>query len=505
MSRRPRRSSTLASLACAADVYVSSRALGHGSFGAVYEGSFCGHQVAVKLCAPDGAAAKSARAQFDREMRRYRDLKHPCITQFFGVAVDEEGRMLIVTELMRGGSLFSALGRLRDAGIHRLAMEPLLRIALNVANGLCYLHSSGFSSGDIKSMNILLSESFTDASGSPNLNAKLCDFGLSRRLGPVVSDAPEDSIGADELPGTKGPAGTYAYLAPECFSGLDPNDVDGPKAADMYALGIVLWELLTCGRPWWRKNGIQIAGLVVVNGLRPPWPENLDGIPEELVDLVEQCWHPDPKLRPTADEVRVKLDVVYGSLPNAVCPMRSRFGRTSFLSARASTITIQEDEEEENSDASIVHGSYSIPDDVSWTRDIDEGDRQLTKSPASSGTWVSSPMSPASQPNRVCSVSSRGKESMQCTSSSPLPPQRDSVQSNRRLRDRGHHSEHRRPATPPHGAAHVPRYTIHASALYNSTDVDHELAIVEKEEMTTSKLRVASDFGIRLDTRPHWQ
>ncbi|CAN8066199.1 unnamed protein product [Agarophyton chilense] len=295
---------------------LTSTQLGRGSSAAVYLGFLAGCPVAVKRCSLVSTNT-SAFIQFRRELSRYHHLRHPCITQFFDV-VQRHDDLLLVTELMRGGSLFHALSDLRHAGVHALSHESLLRIAQHVANGLSYLHASHFSFGDLKSMNVLLSEkpNTSAASFPPDAQAKLCDFGLSRNLNHL-SDPNVDNAASHlhhtHSPAQKGPAGTYAYLAPEAFNGLPADDPHAPKAADIYALAIVLWELATLQKPWPGRKPLQLIHLVAKQRMRPPWPKN-HRLPPGYVHLVESCWHHDAQRRPTVDQVCAELHRMYEQL-----------------------------------------------------------------------------------------------------------------------------------------------------------------------------------------------
>lgn len=92
-------------------------------------------------------------------------------------------------------------------------------------------------------------------------------------------------------------------MSPEAFSGIPPDDVILPKQADIYALGIVLWELATLRTPWPGKQPLQLVRLVRDEGRRPQWGP----VTGPLVDLVERCWSQEPADRPSADEVATDL------------------------------------------------------------------------------------------------------------------------------------------------------------------------------------------------------
>ncbi|CDF32887.1 unnamed protein product [Chondrus crispus] len=215
---------------------------------------------------------------------------------------------------MEGGSLFSALSYLKQAGFRALPPQDCLRLSRQVTNGLAYLHASAFSFGDLKTLNILLSATPNLHTGRfpTNVRAKLCDFGLSRNLKHLVDPCDVASNpNATQIPAQHGPAGTFAYLAPEAFAGLPTDDPDAPKRADIYALGIVLWELATLQTPWPGLRALQLIRLVGREGRRPEWPENVSHLSQGYIDLVERCWHQDPALRPSAEQVASELEAMY--------------------------------------------------------------------------------------------------------------------------------------------------------------------------------------------------
>lgn len=285
-------------------VSVSSHSLGHGSFGAVYRGTYAGSPVAIKVCpiASTSSGNNTAFQHFKRETERFNQIRHPSIVQFFCVVHDApSSKLYLVTELMKGGSLYHGLQILRRKGFNSLPLAAMLHIAMHISNGLAYLHACAFSFGDLKTMNILLSEPVDVRHGSftPTTHAKLCDFGLSRNLDRMVRS---ESVGSSG----QGPAGTYAYLAPEAFSKMPVGDARAAKAVDVYALGVVLWELATLQTPWQGKQALQLIRLVVNEGRRPEWPARCTA-PQRLRDLITMCWHADPSKRPSSQTAADEL------------------------------------------------------------------------------------------------------------------------------------------------------------------------------------------------------
>lgn len=292
--------------AATATLHVTSERLGTGASASVHIAKLGGRTVAAKL----SGSADAARRQCRREARRYRRFRaHSRITQGLGVG-ENSGNVVLVTELLAGGSLFDALRARRG--------DPLpactrLRIGRDIADALAFLHKTGYSCGDVKTLNVLLSARLNAKGGLPaGACAKLCDFGLSRRLrdepeGDADCPAPRDVMFATTNdPDAGGVAGTFAYLAPESFENT-VRSAQGLVAADVFALGVVLWELATGLVPW---QGASLGELMraVRENRRLAWPASArDAAGEAFVQLVGSCWSRDPSRRPSARSVASAL------------------------------------------------------------------------------------------------------------------------------------------------------------------------------------------------------
>lgn len=143
----------------------SDSLLGEGAFGSFYRGTVDAAEVAIKVIKrsmKNEKAQESAIQQFEREVRRLENLKHPHVVQFLGAVVDSStSQTLLVTELLSGGSLPDAFEVMRRYGPKGdggaiLDERSFLRIASSIARGLLYLHNSKYTHGDMKPHNILL-------------------------------------------------------------------------------------------------------------------------------------------------------------------------------------------------------------------------------------------------------------------------------------------------------------------------------------------------------------
>ncbi|ELR22297.1 nonreceptor tyrosine kinase, putative [Acanthamoeba castellanii str. Neff] len=193
------------------DLQLSDRVLGKGFFGEVKKGRWRGTPVAAKIIYRELFRSKSDEQLFDKEVRMLRSLHHPHVIQFLGVCQFKEKRQrCIVTELMEKGSLHDLLRN--EATLFK---DPLLRvrIARDIAKGMCYLHMSDPPTlhRDLTSKNILLDRF---------LRAKIADFGLSRF---------KEENGVF----TQG-CGALAFMAPEVYRGEAYSE-----KADVYSYAIV--------------------------------------------------------------------------------------------------------------------------------------------------------------------------------------------------------------------------------------------------------------------------
>ncbi|KAF5835794.1 kinase-like domain-containing protein [Dunaliella salina] len=170
----------------------------------------------------------------------------------------------------------SASGNDREA---RVRYRALLRTAKEIAQGIEHLHHLRVVHGDLKPGNVLLKGSRVDVRG---FNAQVIDFGLSHL---VSSSNPQKVSKA---------GGTLVYAAPEVFSGIVG------KAADIYSLGIIIWEMTTGSQPYKDLVEGQIVLGVQKHGLRPPWPA--DQLPQ-LQEVYNMCVAQDAEARPKAKQL----------------------------------------------------------------------------------------------------------------------------------------------------------------------------------------------------------
>ena len=257
--------------------------LGSGSFGTVYKATWKGRVVAAKVLKQP---SMDSSLSLSNEIRIFSRLEHPNIIEFIGACLLDE-TLCLCTEFATHGSLYEFLYSsdctYDVATAHRFGRE--------IANGMQYLAQMQILHRDLKSPNILLTESklpgVARAAPTPldNITCKICDFGLSK-MGALVT-----SLGV---------SGTVRWMSPEVMQ-------DEPTTAktDVYSFGMVLWEVFVRKLPFGSTNLGAIVYNVVRNHARPPIPAR---VPRDVARVIEQCWAGSPDARPAFDAVIPMLE-----------------------------------------------------------------------------------------------------------------------------------------------------------------------------------------------------
>lgn len=296
------------------DKYVLVQRLGQGSYGAVYRAwhRLARTELAVKVLLDEVAADPAARRDFLKEARILMQLSSPRIVTMRDVDQDDRGRLFLVMDLLDGQDLREHLRGLKDHGAW-VDLPTALEIGRQVAEGLAVAHARGVVHRDLKPSNLHL-----QADGG--VQVRLLDFGIARLVAP-------DGIEAS-LPTRNGVLkGTAAYMSPEQCR-CAPVDA----RADLYALGVVLYELVTGRRPF-QTPTIQAALLAHLTETPSP-PSQVstrNPIPQDLERLILDLLQKDPDQRPgSATEVADRLGRIQASLASG-----ARVGRTSSHQAPA--------------------------------------------------------------------------------------------------------------------------------------------------------------------------
>ena len=262
--------------------------IGQGSFGRVYKAHWRRTEVAFKaigghrgVLALSDEEMETLAGNMIREASLMAEFRHPNIVQFIGVCVSPPS---LITEYCSRGSLMELLrtAKTDPEKACQLSWDRRLGLLADAARGVLYLHSNtphAVLHRDIKSPNILVSESWV---------AKVGDFGLSRML--------EDYQARSTMGGLANPR----WVAPEILSGERFS-----AAADVFSFGVVMWEVLSCDLPWRSINEWSIVGSVQRGQRLPipqlqeiPGPQPSDALYRRYVSVMERCWSQVASNRP---------------------------------------------------------------------------------------------------------------------------------------------------------------------------------------------------------------
>lgn len=273
--------------------YRILRPIAEGGMGAIYHARHekLGRDVAVKVLKPIANEAPEKHHErverFFREASFSSQLNHPNTMTIFDYGeLPDYGGFFLVMEFLKGKSLRDLLDEVR-------AFPPstALHIAIQVASSLADAHGSGVIHRDLKPPNVMLVE----RGGDPYF-VKVVDFGLVKRLHDEEQD--------DELTAENTVIGSPMYIAPERFL---QKDADSP-AVDVYALGIILYEMVVGRPPFIREGDSTVHQLILKHVQEPPPPiaqfrPDLV-LPEGLETLIMKCLEKDPAQRiPTMESL----------------------------------------------------------------------------------------------------------------------------------------------------------------------------------------------------------
>jgi serine/threonine-protein kinase len=270
-------------------------ALGAGGMGEVYKArdTRLDRTVAIKILPPDLATDPDLRARFEREARAIAALDHPHICAVHDVG-EHDGTRYLVMQYLDGETLAARLARANGP----LPLDQALKVGIEIADALDKAHRAGITHRDLKPANIMLTKS----------GAKLLDFGLAKLRGAA---GPISMSGMTRLatptPNTAHGTilGTVHYMAPEQVEGRDAD-----ARADIWALGVVLYEMLTGARPFDGASAASVIGSILKD-TPPPIIVRQPLAPQSLDRLVGRCLVKDPDERwQSAQDVRHALTMV---------------------------------------------------------------------------------------------------------------------------------------------------------------------------------------------------
>jgi serine/threonine-protein kinase len=277
--------------------------VGRGGMGVLYRGRdpVLDREVAIKVMAGDFTADESARTRFYREARASARLQHRNIVTIFEFAEDN-GTPYISMEFLRG----QTLGQRVQSG-PPLTLVQKLDIVTQLLTGLHYAHEQGIVHRDVKPANIWLLEDGT---------VKLLDFGIAK-------------IAASTMTSAGSVLGSAFYMAPEQVAG---REVDG--RADIFAAGVVLYELITAHRPF-EGESPTVVMMKIVNEDPQPITKFVPDLPPALVAAVMKALSREPARRfPHAGDFGAELRLLRLSAERAsetVVADREDLAQTMFI------------------------------------------------------------------------------------------------------------------------------------------------------------------------------
>jgi serine/threonine protein kinase len=259
--------------------------LGSGGMGEVYRAHDpkLDRQVAIKILPENVSADPERIARFQREARALATLQHPNIASIYGFEEDGQNRFLVM-ELVEGQDLSERL----EAG--RISVEDAVALALQLTDGLAAAHEQGIIHRDLKPANIKI---------TPEGDLKILDFGLARAY-TGDPDSDEDVLNSPTITAAMTQAGvilgTAAYMSPEQARG---EAVD--QRADLWAFGVILFEMLT-GNRFFAGDTVSDT-LAAVLRAEIDWKLLPEDAPANLRRLLRRCLARNPKerLRSAAD------------------------------------------------------------------------------------------------------------------------------------------------------------------------------------------------------------
>jgi serine/threonine-protein kinase len=244
-------------------------------------------EVALKVLPAATEADDVARKRLLREARLASKLNHPNICTIYEVGEDD-GVAFIAMELVSGETLTERL----SSG--PISTDEVLRLGREMADGLAHAHASGVVHRDFKSGNVVITSEG---------RAKVLDFGLAARIsGEELGEATTYSVDSLELSGKI--VGTLAYMAPEQLKGEAAD-----ARSDLWALGVVLYEMASGVRPFQGKTGFELSSAILSTTPQPLPPGPRGVLPTQLQMVIDRCLEKDSARRyQSAGEVRAALE-----------------------------------------------------------------------------------------------------------------------------------------------------------------------------------------------------
>ena len=269
--------------------YIIDGELGRGGMGIVFSATHpvIGKRAAIKVLKPSLSNNPATVERFVQEARSVNQIGHPNIVDIFAFGKLPDGRSYLVMDLLVGESLRKRVKR------SALPIGEVLTVIDEIASALVAAHGKGFIHRDLKPDNVFLLER------EGRSECRLLDFGLAKLMPNAMQIRAYRTATGAQL-------GTPDYMSPEQLkcSGID-------ERSDIFALGVLAFEILTGGRP--RRGGdgaFELGGMTVSEAVC-----DRARAPAELADLVEAMLAYDPDRRPSLAAIRAVVKRVRGAIP----------------------------------------------------------------------------------------------------------------------------------------------------------------------------------------------
>jgi serine/threonine protein kinase len=284
--------------------------IGAGGMGVVYHAhdERLDRDVALKVLTPGALVDEAARKRFRKEALALSRLNHPNIAMVFDFDTQDDMDFLVI-EYIPGTTLDASVGP--DV----LPEKQVIRLGLQLAEGLTAAHEQGVVHRDLKPSNLRI---------TPDCRLKILDFGIARLLPTSERQATET------LTEAQGVSGTLPYMAPEQLQGEQPD-----SRTDVYAAGTVLNEMATGRRPFEQRLSTALADDIIHKPPAPPRQVNRK-LSSKLEDLILKCLEKEPDNRyQSARELAIDLRrLTYPSLPSLGETARPETQASSFHTHR---------------------------------------------------------------------------------------------------------------------------------------------------------------------------
>jgi serine/threonine protein kinase len=197
-----------------------------------------------------------------------------CVTHYYGITQDPKTKdVMIIMHYYDLGDLTHYITK----DFYNISWYEKLGNLKKIINGLVNIHRAEIVHRDFHSGNIFFDKE----------DVFIGDLGISKAATNASKDDDNENYGI------------IPYMAPEIFNGQKYT-----KASDIYSFGMIMWEIMTGRRPFWNRNHDTDLIVAIAVGLRPPIVTNA---PEGYIELMKECWHPDPKQRPEAINIYEKI------------------------------------------------------------------------------------------------------------------------------------------------------------------------------------------------------